>query len=82
MVGDPWSKMAQKQKKQVDICDADYKSMVRNQTAKSLTNPQRLSRVVVDVNVHSVSERTCVTFESGQGNMLKVCDRIWRHGQM
>lgn len=48
--------MAQKQKKQVDFCDADYKSMVSEPDSEIPYKPQRLSRVVVDVNVHSVSE--------------------------
>lgn len=61
MVGDPWTKKAQQQKKQVDFCNADYKSMVSNLTAKSpiKQRPRRLSRVVVYVNVHSVDKATC-----------------------
>lgn len=49
MVGDPFTKMTQKQKKQVDFCDAEYKSIVLNLTAESLIKqrPRRESRVVV-----------------------------------
>lgn len=73
--------MARKQKKQVDFCNADYKSMVLNQTTKSpiKQRPRHLSHVVVYVNVDSVSESTCVTIQGGQGHMLKVWNRLCRH---
>lgn len=35
MVGDPLTKIAQKQKKQVDFCNADFKSIVLNLVVKS-----------------------------------------------